>query len=48
MSETAPHHDGPPATEAETVKDPVCGMTVNPPKTTHRAEQGMFGKFVVR
>ena len=41
MSETAPHrhHDRPPADEAEMVKDdPVCGMTVNPQKTPHRAE----------
>jgi len=40
MSKTAPHlhHDRPPAGEAAMVKDPVCGMTVNPQKTPHRAE----------
>ena len=40
MTETAPHrhHDRPPAAGAAMVKDPVCGMTVNPQKTLHRAE----------
>ena len=40
MTETAPHrhHDRPPAAEAAMVKDPVCGMTVNPQETPHRAD----------
>ncbi len=32
-----PHHDGA-AAVSETVKDPVCGMTVNPGTTAHHAE----------
>ncbi len=48
MTETAPHrhYDRPPADEAAMVKDPVCGMTVNPQKTPHRAEyQGQIYYF---
>jgi len=32
-----PHHEGA-AAAAGTVKDPVCGMTVDPAKTAHHAE----------
>ncbi len=39
MTETAlhRHHDRAPAAEAAMVKDPVCGMTVNPQEALHRA-----------
>ena len=40
MTETAPHrhHDRPPAGEPGMVKDPVCGMTINPQKTPHHGD----------
>ena len=54
MTEHAHHHHG--ATTAEQVKDPVCGMTVDPQTTEHHTEHqgrqyyfcsaGCLGKFV--
>ncbi|MFC4171574.1 heavy metal translocating P-type ATPase [Microvirga sp. GCM10011540] len=36
----AGHHHDEPATGAGTVKDPVCGMIVDPHKTPHRSQHG--------
>jgi Cu+-exporting ATPase len=54
MTEQA-HTDTPPLTPASSVKDPVCGMTVDPSKTPHHTEHagatfyfcsaGCLGKF---